>query len=67
MAAIDKALDDGLHIAVAAVHRVPYLLTWNCRHMANATMRVQIETVCSRPGFLCPIICTPEEMLEVKP
>ncbi len=62
-----KAGNDALHIAVAAVHHVPYLLTWNCRHMANATMRVQIETVCSRQGFLCPIICTPEEMLEVKP
>src|SRR5262249_2042020 len=36
-----KAGNDALHIAVAAIHRIPYLLTWNCRHMANATIRAQ--------------------------
>ena len=61
-----KAGNDALHIAVAAIHRVPYLLTWNCRHMANATMRAQIETVCAGKGFKAPIICTPEEMMEAK-
>lgn len=61
-----KAENDALHIAVAANHRVPYLLTWNCRHMANATMRVQIEAVCTSKGFKAPIICTPEELMEVK-
>jgi predicted nucleic acid-binding protein len=63
----EKVGNDALHIAVAAIHRVPYLLTWNCRHMANATMRAQIENVCARKGFKAPIICTPEEMMEVKP
>lgn len=62
-----NAGNDALHIAVAAIHRVPYLLTWNCRHMANATMRFQIETVCTNKGFKAPIICTPEEMMEAKP
>jgi hypothetical protein len=62
-----KAENDALHIAVATTHRVPYLLTWNCRHLANATMRAQIESVCARMGFKAPIICTPEEMMEVKP
>jgi hypothetical protein len=62
-----KAGNDALHIAIAAIHRVPYLLTWNCRHMANATMRTQIESVCASKGFKAPIICTPEEMMEVKP
>ncbi len=62
-----KAENDALHIAVAAVHRIPYLLTWNCRHMANATMRTQIEAVCASKGFKAPIICTPEEMMEAKP
>jgi hypothetical protein len=62
-----KAGNDSLHIAIAAIHRVPYLLTWNCRHMANATMRAQIERVCAGDGFKAPIICTPEEMMEVKP
>jgi hypothetical protein len=62
-----KAGNDALHIAIAAIHRVPYLLTWNCRHLANATLRAQIESVCAGKGFKAPIICTPEEMLEVKP
>jgi hypothetical protein len=62
-----KATDDALHIAVAATHAVPYLLTWNCRHLANATMRPMIESVCAAKGFKAPIICTPEELLESKP
>jgi hypothetical protein len=62
-----KAADDALHIAVAATHAIPYLLTWNCRHLANATMRPMIESVCAAQGFTAPIICTPEELLESKP
>src|ERR1700681_44353 len=46
-----KAGNDALHIAVATIHRVPYLLTWNCRHKANATMRSQIESVCASKVF----------------
>lgn len=61
-----KAENDALHIAIAALHDVPYLLTWNCRHMANATMRTQIESVCSDKGRKAPIICTPEELMEAR-
>jgi hypothetical protein len=59
-----KAAGDALHIAIAATQGVPYLLTWNCRHMANAAMRPLIEAVCARSGLKAPIICTPEELLE---
>ena len=62
-----KAADDALHIAIAAVHAVPYLLTWNCRHLANATMRPRIESVCTAKGLKAPIICTPEELSESEP
>ncbi len=62
-----KAGNDALHIAVAAVQQIPYQVTWNCRHMANAMMRTQIESTCASKGFKAPIICTPEEMLEAKP
>jgi PIN domain len=62
-----KAENDALHIAIAANHRVPYLLTWNCRHLANAVMRTMIENVCEAHGFTAPIICTPEEFMELKP
>jgi hypothetical protein len=62
-----KAANDALHIAVAATMAIPYLLTWNCRHLANAVMRPVIETVCQAKGFKAPIICTPEELLEANP
>jgi hypothetical protein len=62
----EKAADDALHIAVAATHAVPYLLTWNCRHLANATMRPFIEAACTAKGLKAPIICTPEELMGAK-
>ncbi len=55
---------DAYHIAVAAVNGVEYLLTWNCTHIANATMRSQIEDACRQQGFEPPIICTPQELME---
>lgn len=63
----EKAADDALHIAIAADQKIPYVLTWNCRHMANATMRPLIEAVCGRNGYKAPIICTPEELRRVSP
>ena len=63
-AAVPKeAEEDALHIAVAAAHGVRYLLTWNCRHIANAAMRDRIEAACYDLGYETPIICTPEELL----
>src|SRR5262245_30909466 len=61
-----KAEADALHIAIAAAHAVPYLLTWNCRHLANAAMRPLIDSACASKGLKAPIICTPEELMEVK-
>lgn len=61
-----KAAVDALHIAIAVVSRVDYLLTWNCIHIANAALRVKIEAVCRSKGYEPIIICTPEELLEVK-
>ena len=61
-----KAENDAFHIAMAAIHNIPFLLTWNCRHMANAVMRAQIDSVCAAKGFKAPVICTPEELMEAK-
>ena len=58
-----RATADAIHIAVAAVHRIDYLLTWNCAHIANATLRPRIETVCHKLGYQSPIICTPQQFL----
>ena len=59
-----KAVVDALHIAVAAVNRVDYLLTWNCTHIANAAVRGKIEQACRDAGLQSPVICTPEELME---
>ena len=61
-----KAQDDAFHIAISAPHGVPYILTWNCRHMANATMRPFIEAVCKDNNYVAPIICTPSELRKLK-
>jgi hypothetical protein len=57
-----KAREDALHIAVASVFHMDYLLTWNCRHIDNAQMKPIIRSVCLKQGFTCPEICTPEEL-----
>ena len=54
---------DALHIAVASVHRMDYLLTWNCRHIDNATTKPIIRSSCAVAGYACPEICTPLELL----
>jgi len=60
----DKAALDAVHIALAVVHGMDYLLTWNCTHIANAALRSKIETACRAKGYQVPVICTPEELLE---
>ncbi|MBN1103300.1 MAG: type II toxin-antitoxin system VapC family toxin [Deltaproteobacteria bacterium] len=56
--------EDALHIALCAVNGIDFLLTWNCRHLANAIFRHQIESIVEMRGYQCPVICTPEELME---
>jgi len=58
------AAQDALHIAIAVTNAAEYLLTWNCAHIANATMRRAIDDVCSSEGDLPAVLCTPEELFE---
>ena len=60
----EKAITDAVHIAVAATNGMDYLLTWNCRHLANAVLRSKIEDVCREQGYEPPVICTPLELME---
>ena len=55
---------DALHVAIAAVNGIEYLLTWNCTHIANAHTRPKIEATCRALGYEPPIICTPQELTE---
>ena len=57
------AKDDAAHIALAAVHGMDYLLTWNCRHIDNAETKPIVRSVCAKHGYSCPEICTREELM----
>lgn len=59
-----KAQDDAAHIAIATVHGMDFLLTWNFRHIANAERREAVATVCRMAGYAPSVICTPEELDE---
>ncbi|HEX8674160.1 MAG TPA: type II toxin-antitoxin system VapC family toxin [Longimicrobium sp.] len=58
-----SAKADAYHIATAAVGGLDYLLTWNCRHIANASMYRRCEQVCRDHGAVLPILCTPDTLL----
>jgi hypothetical protein len=58
----EKAAVDALHIAIATVHGMDYLLTWNCKHIANAEMHTAVNRICRSAGYEPPVICTPEEL-----
>lgn len=55
---------DALHICAATFHRLDYLLTWNCTHIANARILPQIRELFAAMGYQLPVVCTPEEMVD---
>ncbi len=58
-----KADIDAVHIAVATVHGMDYLLTWNCKHIANAQIQGKLAEISIDFGYELPILCTPYELL----
>ena len=62
-----QAIDDAAHIAVAAVHGMDFLLTWNCRHINNRYTIRRIEKCCADCGFSCPVVATPAELMSIEP
>jgi predicted nucleic acid-binding protein len=61
----DKAQADAYHLALTAWHGLDYLVSWNCTHVVNGRVRMIIEEVNAQFGIRTPIICTPEELMEV--
>jgi hypothetical protein len=57
--------EDALHVAIAVVNGIDSLLTWNYKHLANASMRSKVEATCRELGYEAVVICTPEELMEV--
>ena len=58
-----KAAGDAIHVATATVYGCEYLLTWNCRHIANAEIRRAARRLVLAAGYELPVICTPEELM----
>ena len=61
----DKAKIDAFHLAFAAWYKVDYLVSWNCTHIASARVRKLLEKLNNQLNIQTPIICTPEELMEV--
>ncbi len=58
----EKAREDALHIGIAATQGVDYLLTWNFKHINNAYKKAQVVEVVERFAFICPTLCSPEQL-----
>jgi predicted nucleic acid-binding protein len=54
---------DALHLALASYHQCDFLLTWNCRHLANANKFAHIRRVNGILGLFVPSLVTPLELL----
>ena len=59
-----KAISDASHLATASLNDLPYLLTWNCKHLANPQLFPRVKKVLETRGLRCPTICTPEHIME---
>lgn len=57
-------LGDALHLASASFHKCDFLLTWNCKHLANANKFGHIRRINALLGLYVPNLVTPLELLE---
>jgi len=58
-----KAARDAVHVAVSAIHGMHFLVTWNCRHIANGEILRKVQKVCREHECECPLVCTPDELM----
>ncbi len=60
----EKAASDAVHISVASVHQMNYIVTWNFKHIANPYTRDRLRAVVADAGFRLPVMCSPEELIQ---
>ena len=53
---------DAGHIALATVYEMDILLSWNCRHIANASIQARLRKLAEKSGLTLPVLCTPDEL-----
>lgn len=61
----EKAIIDAFHLAFPCWYEIDYLLTWNCKHIANGSVRKIIKVINDQFGIYTPVVCTPEELMEI--
>ncbi len=59
----DIASPDAVHIALASVHQIDYLVTWNFKHIANPYIRERMRVKIDDSGHRMPVMCSPAELL----
>ena len=57
-------VNDAIHISIAVTNGIDYMVTWNCKHLANALTRGRLVGLIEAFGYESPVICTPEELME---
>ncbi len=62
----ESSAEDALHISIAAVQNIDFLLTWNFKHINNANTRDKISKVIAQLDYACPVLCSPEELVNDK-
>jgi hypothetical protein len=60
-----RAATDASHLGLAILHRMDYLLTWNCTHLANAPLQKERMDYCSYNELHTPVVCTPETLIAI--
>jgi hypothetical protein len=58
-----KSPEDAIHVAIATVNGMDYLLTWNCRHIVNAETMKRLVKIAEDAGYSLPVLCTPEQLM----
>lgn len=58
-----KATADATHVAISSRYGIDFLLTWNCRHIANAQILKSLSKVVEKNGYSLPVVCTPTELM----
>jgi len=62
-----RAATDASHLGMAILHRMDYVLTWNCTHLANATLLKDLHEYCVYHQLHYPVVCTPETLTKFRP
>jgi predicted nucleic acid-binding protein len=61
----EKARADAYHLALAVWHEMDYIVTWNCTHIAGGKTKLIVQQINALRGIASPVICTPEELMEI--